>query len=246
MKDNFSKQAHLYAQFRPGYSNELIDFVINLVAEKEYAWDCGSGNGQVAAALATHFKTVYATDISQQQLDNAIQKENIHYLLSAAEETPFSENQFNLITVAQAIHWFNFEKFYAEVNRTLKPNGILAVIGYGLLSIDPETDAIIRYFYTDIIGSYWDKERSYIDEKYHTIPFPFVEIKTPTFFSFYSWNREQFIGYLTTWSAVQHYKDHNKKNPVDLIINQLEKAWPVEEKRSIIFPNLLRVGKIRP
>ena len=154
MKDNFSKDSHLYAKYRPTYPSALFTYIISLLETKDQAWDCATGNGQVATQLAKEFQVVEATDISASQVEQAPKLAHIHYTIQPAEQTKFEKDQFDLITVAQAIHWFDFEKFYAEVNRTLQPNGILAVIGYGLLSISPELDLIIHHFYNDIIGAY--------------------------------------------------------------------------------------------
>ena len=173
MKDNFSTQAKAYAQYRPYYPPEMISYIVSLVPHKDTALDVATGNGQVAAALAPYFKEVYGTDISAKQLQNAAPAPNLIYKEGSAEDTGFSNEQFNLVTVAQAIHWFRFDAFYAEVKRILKPNGIFTVMGYGLFSTNPETDVIINHFYKDIIGSHWDPKRRYIDENYTTIPFPF-------------------------------------------------------------------------
>jgi len=241
MKDNFSTQSSSYAKYRPTYPQELYQFLKENLTKTETAWDCGTGNGQVAGELAKFIKEVQATDISQQQLDNAATKLNIHYSVQTAEKTSFPDNNFNLITVAQAIHWFNFEAFYKEVERVLKPNGIIAVIGYSLFKSNPDTDKVILNFYENIIGEYWDEERRYLDEKYKTIPFPFNEIETPAFKQEYTWSFEHLIGYLKTWSAVKHYEKANGKNPVDLIEKELKIAFGNQNK--IVFPILFRLGK---
>lgn len=225
MKDNFSTQSAQYAQFRPTYPPELFAYLATLVPTYTHAWDCGTGNGQVAVVLAKTFDRVYATDISQAQLDNATRQANITYSVQAAENTDFSDNIFDLITVAQAIHWFDFELFYAEVNRVAKPGAILAVIGYGLFSITEAIDEIVNEFYRNKIGHYWDPERRYIDEHYQPIPFPFNEIKTPYFSNAYAWSFEHLVGYLKTWSAVKHFEKANGHNPVDSLIPNLKMAW---------------------
>lgn len=152
---------------------------MSLVPLKQAVWDCGTGNGQVAKVLANHFDKVHATDISELQLSHSVKKENFFYAVSALEKTLFSDNSFDLITVAQAIHWFDFEAFYSEVKRTLKHGDLLAVIGYGLLKINVDADKIINHLNTWIIHDYRDKERRYRNENYLTIPFPFKEIKKP-------------------------------------------------------------------
>ncbi len=244
MKDNFSKQACLYANFRPGYPDALYDFIFTHVKNFETALDVATGNGQAASVLADRFTKVYATDISKKQLDNAIKKENIFYLVESAEQFSFADNYFDLITVAQAIHWFDFEKFYAEVNRTLKKDGLIVVIGYGLIRVDDKVNSIIDHFYKNIIGSYWDKERKYIDEEYCTIPFPFKEIESPKLFIEYEWNLDHFLNYLQTWSAVQHYITANNINPVSTkMINDLRSCWNETEKKRAQFSLFIKAAK---
>lgn len=242
MKDNFSQQAALYAAFRPTYPPELFQYLNILVGYRQCAWDCGTGNGQVAAVLANHFKEVYATDISEKQINHAVPKPNIFYSVQPAERTLFSNEQFDLVTVAQAIHWFKFHEFYDEVKRTLKPGGILAVIGYGLMETSGKVNELIRHFYKNVTGCYWDAERNYIDEEYTTIPFPFNEVTTPAFEMEYRWSIEQLSGYLSTWSSVQHYISKNNTDPVTLLNEQLKQAWGDETLKKFTFKILLRVG----
>ncbi len=242
MKDNFSTHSDQYAKFRPEYPRELFDFIDALNIHKENAWDCGTGNGQVAATLSESFKHVFATDISESQLQNAVQKPNITYSVQAAEQTDFPDNFFDLIVVAQAIHWFDFDQFYREVRRTARANAFLVVTGYGLLRVSEEVDEVIAHFYNEIIGKYWDKERKYIDENYQTIPFPFEEMAVPEFRNEKEWRFEHLVGYLKTWSAVKHYEKQQGVNPVDVIAEDLKTAWGDAETRKIYFPILLRVA----
>lgn len=245
MKDNFSKQAVDYSKFRPQYPEEMIEYVISFVRNKLTALDIATGNGQVAHKLSAHFKNVFATDISQKQLNNAIQVNNIIYSKEPAENTSFENQKFDLIVVAQAVHWFDFEKFYKEIYRILKPDGIFAVMGYGLFFTNTDSDKILRHFYYTIVGPYWDAERKYLDENYETIPFPFEEIPTNKFENQFTWTFETLIGYLQTWSSVQHYISKNNKNPIDLIYNDLKVSWQNNDQK-VIFPLLLRIGKLNP
>jgi ubiquinone/menaquinone biosynthesis C-methylase UbiE len=243
MKDNFSQDSKQYAKFRPHYPKELFDHLLSLVKEKNTAWDCGTGNGQVADVLADHFREVYATDISQQQMDEAVKRSNIYYSVQPAEKTSFYANQFDLVTVAQAVHWFRFDDFYAEVKRTLNHGGIIAVIGYGPIQTIKPLQDIIDHFYKNIIGPYWDAERNYIDEHYQTIPFPFEEIKMPGFTMSYQWTVDQFTGYLNTWSAVKHYAKQHQINPVTAIQKELSAGWPATQSATFSFPLLTRIGR---
>ncbi|HRQ49351.1 MAG TPA: class I SAM-dependent methyltransferase [Agriterribacter sp.] len=244
MKDNFSTQSDKYAKYRPTYPPDFFEFLNANVQDKGNAWDCGTGNGQVAYELAKTFNNVFATDISQQQIDNALQTANISYSVQPAEKTNFDNEFFSLIVVAQAIHWFDFDMFYAEVRRTAKDNALLCVVGYGTLEIAEQINNVIAAFYNNVIGKYWDKERRYIDEKYTTIPFPFDEIQRPNFVITQHWTLEHLIGYLNTWSAVKHFIKQNGFNPVDKLRTEIEQLWDNGQIKQVRFPLLLRIGRI--
>jgi len=243
MKDNFSTQSDDYSKFRPQYPDEMIDYIVSFVDNTTTALDVATGNGQIAHKLSRHFKMVYATDISENQLENAICAANIIYKKERAESTSFDANLFDLIVVAQAIHWFDFAKFYGVVRRIAKPGCILAVIGYGVFSTNEDSDRILMDFYHNIVGPYWDPERRYLDEKYETIPFPFTEVDSKQFTNELHWTFDQLTGYLNTWSATQHYKNKHQSNPVDLIYEELRESWERCDK-VVCFPLLLRLGKI--
>ena len=246
MKDNFSTGSDQYSKYRPTYPLAFFGYLENLVVCKNSAWDCGTGTGQVAVEIADFVGQVYATDISQSQLQHAKQKPNISYSLQKAEKTTFSDQQFDLVIVGQAIHWFNFEQFYAEVRRTTKKHALIAVIGYARPKIDTQIDALVSDFYINTIGKYWDRERKYIDENYQTIPFPFRELETPSFTNEVSWTFAQLIGYLSTWSAVKHYRQHTGLNPLEPLQKELRTHWPPEQQKVVTFPMLLRLGYIHP
>lgn len=207
------------------------------------AWDVATGNGQAAAMLANYFETVQATDISAQQLQHAISKPNIVYSLEAAEQASFLPNSFDVITVAQAIHWLRFDEFYEQVHRTLKPGGVFVVIGYPLFSVNKQTDEIIAHFYDQTLAGYWDPERKYLDELYTGIPFPFVEIRCPSFHMEYLWTLDHLIGFLNSWSAVQHFIAHNQTNPVEKVQSELGSFWKRSEEKKVHFPLIIRMGK---
>ena len=244
MKDNFSGHSSDYARYRPTYPDEVFHFLYAQLDRCDTAWDCGTGNGQVAVKLAEQFTHVYATDLSQNQLAQAPNRANITYRVERAEDAAFADRPLDLITVAQAIHWFDFETFYAVVHRVLNPEGLLAILGYFLLTVDDSVDAVIQCLYEDILGdAYWDPERKYIEERYQTIPFPFEDIDVPEFTQSLTWSLDDLVGYLNTWSAVKHYVDREGENPVSLIANDLQNAWGTFDKREVRFPILLRVGK---
>ncbi|WP_324719014.1 class I SAM-dependent methyltransferase [Salinimicrobium sp. HB62] len=242
MKDYFSTASDNYARFRPTYPQELFDFLLQLCNKREKAWDCGTGSGQVAGELANSFDQVYATDISINQLSQGIQKENIHYSKQAAENTVFPDAAFDLVTVGQAVHWFDFELFYGEVKRVLKREAVIAIFGYALFNSTPGTNKIIEDFYHNIIGTFWPQERRYLEERYQTIPFPFHEIEAPHFEMKQQWSFERLVGYLKTWSAVKLYESEKGENPVEIIEQELFQSFG--EVGPVNFPVILRLGRI--
>jgi ubiquinone/menaquinone biosynthesis C-methylase UbiE len=244
LKDLFSEHSKLYSQFRPTYPKELYEFIFSHVNEFDTAWDCGTGNGQSARVLSKKFRKVLATDISANQIEQAFKSETIFYSV-CGERTPFANNSIDLVTVAQAIHWFDLDAFYKEVNRVAKSNAALAVWGYSLLSIHPEIDLLLLDFYKNVVGTYWDKERHLIDEQYKTIPFPFTEITTPSFEFSVEWSIEQLAGYLSTWSAVRKYIQANQVNPIEKLIEHTAPLWKGDSMR-ITFPLFVRLGRVKP
>ncbi|MEL6866684.1 MAG: class I SAM-dependent methyltransferase [Bacteroidota bacterium] len=244
-QDHFSRQAATYKKYRPHYPSALFDELLAWPSHRQSCWDCGTGNGQVAQVLAQHFDQVYATDISQKQVDQAVAKENISYRVERAEQTSFADDQFDLITVAQAIHWFDFDAFNREVRRVAKPGGILAVWGYGLLRVEPEIDRLIDQFYEDVVGPYWPAERQHIDQAYRSIPLEMNVLSEPHHLGIeLQWTLAEMEGYLNSWSSVQRYQKQVGQNPVEPIIEQMSIHWPNGERRALRFPIFMRIGQI--
>jgi hypothetical protein len=243
-KDYFSEQSKIYAAFRPTYPDELYQFILDHLQHRDAAWDCATGNGQVAQHLAGHFDKVYATDISHQQIEHAYKADNIEYSVCKAEQTPFAKNLFDLITIAQALHWINTEEFYQEVKRTARPGALLAVWGYALLSIDHEIDVLFLDFYHRTVGPYWDDARKMVEEEYRSVPFPFQEIPAPKFQLTVGWVLEQFAGYLRSWSATQKYIKVNDRDPVPFFIDAVKKYWKPGERKTVTFPIFVKIGKV--
>jgi ubiquinone/menaquinone biosynthesis C-methylase UbiE len=255
----FSAQSKEYASSRPSYPPALFEFIVSLVDKKNLAWDCATGNGQAAVVLADYFNQVVASDISARQLENAQQKSNIIYLLFHAEDAPLKDNSLDLITVAQALHWFDFDRFYSEARRVLRKReggktagggGIIAAWAYGLHTISPDLDKVTRQLYGDILGDkYWPAETKYIEERYETIPFPFEQIPAPEFQIQLSWSLSDLVKYFHSWSSVQKFIEKNKYDPVSEILDSLEYAWgggrnKVNQKRKVVWPLYVKVGKI--
>lgn len=243
--DRFSQLAGKYKAFRPKYPAVLYREILRVTEGRNCCWDCGTGNGQAAIELAMHFKQVYATDISEQQIREAEKSDNITYLVERAEQTNFKEDQFDLITVGQAIHWFDLEYFYKEVRRVGKNKGILAVWGYGLLRFGEPVDALIDSFYREVTGPYWDENRRHIDQKYEGIGFNFPAVEISGEFTIEkSMSLDDLEGYLNSWSAVARYVHAEQVNPVPVIIDQLRPYWNNKTHLNALFPVFIKAGRI--
>jgi hypothetical protein len=242
-KDLFSDYANEYAAFRPTYPAALYEFIFKHLNQFDKAWDCGTGNGQVAHAISTNFKTVFATDISQTQIDRAIAKSNIIYQKCSAESTGFPVNSFDLITVGQAVHWFDRDKFYKECKRVGKQNSIIACFGYSPVRLNDTFDKLIDDFYYNKIFDYWETERSIVEDQYTNLPFPFIEIKTPGFAIELSWSLNEVEGYLNTWSSVKKFIKEKGFNPVIDLMEKIKPLWNTE-RQTINFPVFIRLGRI--
>ncbi|MGV6943740.1 class I SAM-dependent methyltransferase [Sphingobacterium kyonggiense] len=243
--DNFSKQASIYAQFRPSYPHELYDYLSNLTTAHDLAWDCGTGNGQSAIHLADFYDSVYASDPSQAQIQNAFAHDRVTYHIEKAESSTLKDRSVDLITIAQAIHWFDFDKFYQEAKRVIKKDGIIATWAYGIPSIERTIDPLIKHFHDKIVGPYWPIETKSIDQEYTTIPFPFREIEPPEFYIRKRFKLEDLLGHLRSWSATQLFIEKEGYNPIDNLQMELEKLWgDLNQPKNCSWRLYLRVGKL--
>jgi ubiquinone/menaquinone biosynthesis C-methylase UbiE len=175
-KDHFSAHARAYAKYRPDYPAELFAYLATLPPQTEVALDCATGSGQAALGLAEHFSLVVASDGSISQLQNAGRHPKVAYVANLAEQPALRDHTVDLVVAAQAAHWFDHERFYPEVQRVLRRGGALAVWTYGLASVEPQIDAVVRHFYSDVVGSYWPPERRWVESAYRDLPFPLREI----------------------------------------------------------------------
>ena len=246
-KDHFSEQAADYTRYRPSYPPDLFRWLAGLTTAHDRAWDCGCGNGQAAIGLAPYYHQVIATDPSRQQIEQAQPHERVRYGVAPAEASGLDANSVDLIVAAQALHWFDFDRFYHEVLRVGRPDGVIAAISYGEVQVDGPANGVVSRFYHEIIGPYWPPERRYVDDHYATIPFPFPEIVTPQFAMEADWDLEHLTGYLGTWSAVKEYRRQQGNDPLALLAGELAALWgdPCRE-RHIRWPLALRVGRIAP
>ncbi len=244
-KDHFSTQSADYAKYRPHYPEELFEYLASISPARKVAWDCGTGNGQAALGLAPYFDLVIATDPSDKQIRHAAPHERIRYVVAPAEQTEILPQTVDLITVAQALHWFDFERFHAEIRRVAQPGAMIAAWMYNLLYTEPAVSKIINEYYFDIVGPYWPAERKHIESEYRTIPFPFAEVQAPAFKLAAHWTLAELLGYLYTWSATQRYLAQHGAQPLEKIANKLAAAWgDSATAKRMQWPLFLRVGRV--
>jgi Methylase involved in ubiquinone/menaquinone biosynthesis len=244
--DHFSPAAAEYAAYRPHYPDALFHWLASAASDRRRAWDCGTGSGQAAVALATHFDHVLASDPSIEQLTHAARAPGVRYVAMTAEQPALADGCMALITVAQALHWFRRTDFFAEATRVLAPGGVLAVWRYGLLTIDAEVDVVIERFYRATVGAYWPPERALIEQGDAHLHFPFDELSVPTFVMDAQWTLPQLAGYLSTWSAVARYRAATGRDPLPALVTELRSVWPRgDESRAVRWPLEVRAGRRR-
>ena len=241
-KDHFSKQAADYAKFRPRYPQKLFEYLGSVAPNRGLAWDCGTGNGQAAVGLATVFDRVIATDASEKQIANARSHERVEYRVTRAEKSDLESASIDLIMVAQALHWFDLDRFYDEVRQVVKPDDVLAASAYNLLRVQPAIDEVVNRYYYEVVGPFWPPERELV-ENFADLPFPFHEIDPTKFEMTAQWNLDHLIGYLRTWSSTQPFMAANGADPLEQIIDELRRAWGnPQEVRTVLWPLILRLG----
>ena len=243
-KDHFSSGSDRYATYRPDYPAPLFTWLAGLCPEHESAWDCATGSGQAALGLAPHFRNVVATDASAEQVRHAQPHPRIGYRVAPAEASGLPDRSVNLVTVAQAAHWFDLPRFYGEVARVLSPGAVLALWGYGRMVLPGAIDAPFLRFYAETVGPFWPAERRLIDDAYRGLEFPFAEVSAPDFAIEVEWTLQRLMDYLSTWSAVKRYQNVIGSDPLPALMAELEPLWGAPEAaRKLQWPLFLRVGR---
>jgi SAM-dependent methyltransferase len=223
-KDHFSSHAEAYARSRPGYPPAVFSHLASLAQSRQLAWDCATGNGQAAIGLAQHVEKVVATDASAAQIEHAFPHDRVVYRVEPAEGTSLESASIDLITVGQALHWFDLKRFYAEVRRVLRPGGVIAAWCY---------------------GPFWPPERDQVESGYRTLPFPFERIPLPDFSMEADWTAQELIAYLGTWSATKRFETELGRDPRDEIREALMNAWGSRHgRRRIQWPLSFLAGRI--
>ena len=244
--DHFSNVAARYADFRPHYPAALFDYLATLVPLGSAVWDCACGNGQATCDLASRFPKVYATDASGEQIASARPYANVEYRVALAEQSGLPAASVQLLTIAQAMHWFDLPRFYLEAKRVLSPGGVIAAWAYGINQVEGEAvNQIVQDFYSNVVGPYWPPERKLVEDGYRTISFPFEEITPPSIRMQAHWSLEQLVGYFSSWSATNRFIKSTGQNPLLPLAGELEKVWtPADSLKTVLWPLSLRVGRL--
>lgn len=243
-KDHFSAGAAGYAAFRPGYPPALAAWLAAEAPGRRLCWDCGCGTGQYATVVAEEVERVEATDASAAQIAVAKPHPRVRYRVAPAEASGLPDGAADLVTVAQAAHWFDLPAFYAEARRVGRPGTLLALISYGTLVLEPALQPLVRDFRAAIAGD-WPPERRLVEEGYRTLPFPFAELAAPDFAIEVAWTLAGLLGYVSTWSALKALRARGGEALLDDFARRLATAWgPPEQARPVHFPLALRVARL--
>ena len=244
-QDHFSGHADAYAQARPRYPEALFDWLSDQCLHHDLAWDAGCGNGQASLALARRFARVHASDPSARQIAAAPQDPRIHWRVEPAEHCSLHGHSADLVTVAQAYHWFEHDRFCSEARRVLRPGGLVAVWCYGLCRVSPAVDVLFHRLYEDVLGRFWPHERVHVEDGYRRLPFPFDEIgDVPRFRMQLDWTLPQYLDYLRSWSASQRYLQETGSDAVSAMQESFTAAWgEPQTAREVRWPLSVRAGR---
>lgn len=242
--DHFSAHAAAYAAYRPRYPVALFHWLAVVAPGTQLAWDAGTGNGQVAHGLVTRFARVVATDASAEQVANAPPHPRITYEVTRYD-TSILGGTAQLVTVGQALHWFDMPSFVREVRRVLQPGGVLAAFAYAHSRVSPDVDELVRYHHDVTLGPCWPREHHLIHEGYGSLALPIDELVPPPLELRESWSLEQYIGFLRTWSATQRFLRTRGPDPIASFEVALAERWGEVPRRDVYWPMVIRAGEVR-
>ena len=243
--DYFGPRAQLYREARPTYPPALFHFLARIAPSTGKAWDCATGTGQAATALASRFRSVLGTDASEAMIAAAIPHPRVRYAVTKLD-TRLPDRSVGVVSVAQALHWLELEAFIREARRGLVPGGLLAAWCYSICRTSPELDELHDYFHDVILGPYWPLERRHVLNGYHAIALPIDEYAVPPFEMVEEWNLSQYLGYIRSWSGVAKCVAARGEQPVLEFEAALGTAWgdPLLCRR-VRWPMHFRIGELR-
>lgn len=258
--DHFSQRAPGYAIYRPTYPHELVDFLSELIdgrssfsstirtsgSAETIVWEAGCGSGQLSGALAERFDRIIATDASPDQIAHARPHSRVEFRVARAEESGLPDHSIDLAIAAQAAHWFDLEKYYAEVRRVMRSGGFVALVVYGIhITDDPQIDTVVKRFYSVTLAGHWPPQRRFVEEGYRTLAFPFDEISSPQFEMRADWTLAEMLGYVETWSATGALAKTQGREKIEDFRNEVSNAWgDPQSRRTIRWPLSMRLGRV--
>lgn len=244
-KDHFSERSDAYASFRPRYPIELAQFLASIAPTTRCVLECGCGSGQLSGMLADHFDQVVATDASAEQIRHSSPYANVSYRCAPAERSGMSDGSVDLVVAAQAAHWFDLDAFYTEAQRVARAGAAIALVSYGIMTVDAETDPVIAHFYRTVIGPYWPPERKHVEDGYANLSFPFPRLEAPEIAMNVDWSLNQFLGYIGTWSSVRRARKATGEDPVPVFARDLGAVWGADDVvRQVRWPLTIKAGRI--
>ena len=245
-EDHYSGHADAYARHRPRYPDELFAWLASVSPGRTLAWDAGTGSGQVAVALASHFDRVIATDASSEQLARAIPHERVEYRHEPSGRASLNDTSVDLVTAGAAAHWFELDDFHREVARVGRKNAVVALFSYGPRDFADVLGPVVHRFQEEVLAGYWPERIQLVHERYATLPFPFEEIAAPEFEMTAEWNLAELLAFLETWSASQRYFLECGTRATAEIAPELSRMWgDPAARRQLRCPLFVRAGRIR-
>jgi SAM-dependent methyltransferase len=245
--DSFGRFAEDYAQARPKYPSALYEWIVQWCYQRNAAWDCATGSGQAAVGLSPYFTRVYATDVSREQIRQAIRRENIEYSVQPAEETTFTDQSIDLVVVAQALHWFDYRRFWPEVARVARKGAFFCAWGYDWLSSTADVDELLVKPFCEIIAPFWADNNRILWNGYPDadILFPFRRVECPHFSIDLDWRLSQLLTYLCSWSAYKRSLSNARaKKALGRLITDVGKVLDPSMRLSVRMPLKLVAGRI--
>lgn len=233
--DHFSAVAAQYAEARPEYPQALFDWIAAIAAGREQAWEAGCGSGQATRDLARLFAQVFATEPSAAQIAQAPAIANVRYAVESAEQCGLPDGSADAVCVAQALHWFERPRFFAECARVLRPGGVLVAWGYQDIDVPTEIAAAVAAFQVEI-AAFWPDERRWVDAAYAGFQWPFDAVPAPMLEITAEWSLSRMLRYFSSYSATKRYHEHSGVDPVALHRAAIAEAWGDTPTRRLRWP----------